>query len=119
MRSQSARSIKLNPVDEENRPRAVDEFESRRVDPNVEERMLRNHIRAERSAAFWLAATTFGMTGLVSGACAGVYLTNAIQESAIPMVRDTLVQGQAMHDAAESVNSRPSLVDDVINPRSE
>jgi hypothetical protein len=111
MRTQNARPVRLTPVDEERGRQVSDLGDAGRMDALFDQNLFRLHVRRERSSAYWFAAAIWGVCGLVIGACLGAYMMYVAQIATIPITRDTLVQGQAMRDAADTVNSRPSLVD--------
>ncbi len=121
MRSQGARGARLTPVDDEPRRTVPDHLEARRYDPHFEEQMLKAQFRRERSAAYWFAASTWGISGLVIGACLGAYMMYVASVATLPMAQDALARGAAMQAARETVDARaPLMTDNPSNPsRSE
>ena len=65
-------------------------------------------IKSERASAYWFAASLWGVTGLVLGALLGGYMMLQAYVGLTRSVRETLVQGQAIQAAQDSVNSRRS-----------
>lgn len=118
MRSQGARGARLTPVDDDTRPRPVaDHLEARRYDPLFEEHMLKAQFRRERSSAYWFAASTWGICGLVIGACLGAYMMYVASVATLPMAQDALARGAAMQAARETVDGRAPLMSDrPVNP---
>lgn len=116
MRPQGARTVRLAPIDDDNRPRPHHDLDVRHVDAGIDERIIRAHIKSERSAAFWMAASIWGVSGLVIGACLGAYMTFALYTGVTPTVRANLLEGAAMDAARDTVNSRPSILHDETNP---
>jgi hypothetical protein len=116
MRTQNARPVKLTPVDEEHRGRLADLGEQGRMDALFDQNLFRMHVRRERSSAYWFAASIWGICGLVIGACMGAYMMYVAYVGITPTVRENLVAGAAINDARDTVNRRPSLVDQATNP---
>ncbi len=120
MRTQNARPVKLTPVDEDSRGRhgVTDLGDHGRLDAVYDQNLFRLHVKRERSSAYWFAASLWGICGLVIGACLGAYLTFSIYTGIAPTVRDNIVAGAAIDEARTTVNNRPSLVDQEVNPSS-
>lgn len=108
MRSKGGRTIKLNPVDDEHQ--ITDHPDRVRMEALMDQKLFLQRIRSERASAYWFAASLWGVTGLVLGALLGGFMIFQAYVGLTPAVRDTLVQGQAIHEATETVNSRPSLL---------
>lgn len=119
MRSRGARTIQVNPVDEEPRaaaPRTVADHPDRgRMEAIMDQKLFWARIKSERSSAYWFAASLWGVGGLVVGALLGGYMILQTYKGLAPTIRETMVQGQAIQAAQESVNSRPSLIDPARN----
>lgn len=114
------KGVEILPVDDHHGGAIQDHPERGRIEALFDQNLFRLQIRRERSAAFWMAASIWGVSGLIIGACLGAYMTFNVYTGVTPTVRDTLVQGQAMREATETVNNRRSLVDDEMNsPPSE
>jgi hypothetical protein len=112
MRNKGSRTISVSPVDDEPRGRQVIDMPERgRIEALFDQNLFRMHIKRERSSAYWFAASVWGVGGLVIGALLGGYMMYQAYVGLTEPVRDTLVQGQAIRAATDSVNSRPSLVD--------
>jgi hypothetical protein len=119
MRSRGARTIQVNPVDDEPRQRAVTDHPDRnRMEAIMDQKLFWQRIKSERASAYWFAASFWGVGGLVVGALLGGYMMFQAYVGLTEPVRDTLVQGQAIQEATQSVNNRPSLVDREVNPQS-
>jgi hypothetical protein len=113
MRSQGGRGARLTPVDDEPRARAITETgPGGRVEALFDQNLFRMHVNRERSSAFWMAASIWGVGGLVIGACLGAYMMFVAYTGMTPTVRDNLMAGAAMDSARETVNARPSLTHD-------
>jgi hypothetical protein len=118
MRSRGSRPIQVNPVEEEPRARQVTDHPDRgRLEAIMDQKLFWQRIRSERSSAYWFAASVWGVGGLVAGALLGGYMMFQAYVGLTEPVRDTLVQGQAIREATQSVNNRPSLVDREVNPQ--
>ena len=104
------RTIKLNPVDDDHQ--ITDHPARAGLEAIMDQKLFHQRIKSERSAAYWFAASLWGVTGLVLGAMLGGFMMFQAYVGLTPPVRDTLVQGQAIRAATDSVNSRaPVLVD--------
>lgn len=104
------RTIKLNPVDGDNQ--VTDHPARANLEAIMDQKLFHQRIRSERASAYWFAASLWGVCGLVLGAMLGGFMMFQAYVGLTPPVRDTLVQGQAIREATESVNSRaPVLVD--------
>jgi hypothetical protein len=119
MRSRGARTIQVTPVEEApSRPQQVTDHPDRnRMEAIMDQKLFWQRIKSERSSAYWFAASVWGVGGLVVGALLGGYMMFQAYVGLTEPVRDTLVQGQAIREATQSVNSRPSLVDREVNPQ--
>lgn len=111
MRSQGSRGARLTPVDDEPRARVMDNPVGGRVEALFDQNLFRMHVNRERSSAFWMAASIWGVGGLVIGACLGAYMMFVAYTGMTPTVRDNLMSGMAIREARETVNARPSLTD--------
>lgn len=119
MRSRGARTIQVNPVDEAPaRQQVTDHPDRNRLEAIMDQKLFWQRIKSERSSAYWFAASVWGVGGLVIGALLGGYMMFQAYVGLTEPVRDTLVQGQAIREATQSVNNRPSLVDREVNPNS-
>jgi len=114
MRAKGPRTIK--PVDDDH---MVHDHPARAgLEALMDQKLFHQRIRSERASAYWFAASLWGVTGLVMGALLGGFMMFNAYVGLTDPVRDTLVQGQAIREATETVNSRPSLVDRETNPQS-
>lgn len=112
MRNKGSRTISVSPVDDEPKGRQVIDMPERgRIEALFDQNLFRMHIKRERSSAYWFAASLWGVGGLVIGAMLGGYMMFQAYVGLTGPVRDTLVQGQVIRAATDSVNNRPSLVD--------
>ncbi len=119
MRSRGARTIQVNPVDEApSRQQVTDHPDRNRLEAIMDQKLFWQRIKSERSSAYWFAASVWGVGGLIIGALLGGYMMFQAYVGLTEPVRDTLVQGQAIREATQSVNNRPSLVDREVNPNS-
>ena len=120
MRSRGARTIQVNPVDAETnspppRQQVTDHPDRNRMEAIMDQKLFWQRIRSERSSAYWFAASLWGVGGMIVGALLGGYMVLQTYTGLTPTVRETLVQGQAIQAAQDSVNSRPSLIDPARN----
>ncbi|MET0181528.1 MAG: hypothetical protein ABW199_01435 [Caulobacterales bacterium] len=106
----SSRGGRLTPVDDE-KHRNVHTLETRAYDVNFEERLLRAQFKRERSSAYWFAASTWGIGGLVIGACLGAYMMYAATVSTLPTAVNAVTQGMAVQEIQRQGQNRPSLLD--------
>ena len=111
MRSQGGRGARLTPVDDEPRARAIQDT-GPRVEALFDQNLFRMHVNRERSSAFWMAASIWGVGGLVIGACLGAYMMFAAYTGMTPTVRDNLMSGISIENARHTVDNRPSLTHD-------
>ncbi|MEJ0058285.1 MAG: hypothetical protein WDM79_01240 [Terricaulis sp.] len=86
-----------------------------RIEALFDQKLFHSQIRRERSAAFWMAASIWGVSGLIIGGCLGAYMTFNIYTGVTPSVRDNLMAGAAMDEARQTVNDRDSLVHDELS----
>jgi len=116
MRSQGGRTVKINPV-EDVRNEVNDRLRGGdgRAEALFDQNLFRMHIQRERAAAFWFAASVWGVSGLVIGACLGAYMMFVAYTGMTPTVRDNITAGMSIENARQTVESRPSLVDDEVN----
>lgn len=112
MRSKGTRTIK--PVDEDHQ--VTDHPARAGLEALMDQKLFHQRIRSERASAYWFAASLWGVTGLVLGALLGGFMMFQAYVGLSDPVRDTLVQGQAIEAARETVNSRPSLLADPEPP---
>lgn len=106
MRAKGPRNIK--PVDEDH---TIHDHPARAgLEALMDQKLFHQRIRSERASAYWFAASLWGVTGLVLGALLGGFMMFQAYVGLTPPVRDTLVQGQAIREATESVNNRPGLL---------
>lgn len=109
MRSRGGRTIKVSPVDEDSH-QVQDHPDRGRIEALMDQNLFRMHIRRERSSAYWFAATLWGVSGLVLGALLGGFMMFQAYVGLTDPVRETLVQGQAIQAAQDSVNGRDPIV---------
>lgn len=114
MRSRGGRTIKVSPVDEDTQ--VQDHPDRGRIEALFDQNLFKMHIRRERSSAYWFAASLWGISGLVLGAILGGFMMFQAYVGLTDPVRETLVQGQAIQAAQDSVNSRPSILNREPNP---
>jgi hypothetical protein len=81
-----------------------------RMEALYDQKLHNAQIRRERSAAFWMAASIWGVSGLVIGSCLGALMMFYAYTGMTPTVRDNLMAGAAMDEARDSVNSRDPLM---------
>jgi len=110
MRKSGGKTIRLNPVDEDHQ---IHDHPARAgLEAIMDQKLFAQRIKSERSAAYWFAASLWGVTGLALGAFMGVFLTILVQTGSVPLIRDNMIAGAAMDEARDSVNNRqPLLVD--------
>jgi len=117
MRSQGGRTVKMSVAEEAQR--GPDISDRGRVEALFDQNLFRLHIQRERSSAFWFAASIWGVSGLLIGACLGAYMMFAAYTGMSPMVRENLIAGAAMDEARTTVNNRDSLVHEEMNGGSD
>lgn len=78
----------------------------------MDQKLFAQRIKSERSAAYWFAASLWGVTGLALGAFMGVFLTILVQTGSVPLIRDNIIAGAAMDQARDSVNNRDPILRD-------
>ncbi len=115
MRSKGGRTIKLSPVDEDHQ--VTDHPDRGRLEALMDQKLFHQRIRSERASAYWFAASLWGVTGLVLGALLGGFMMFQAYVGLSDPVRETLVQGQAIQAAQDSVNRRDPLLSDQNEPQ--
>lgn len=112
MRSRGTRKMDLAPVDDDGRGHLVHDHPNReRLEALFDQNLFQTQIRRERSAAFWMAASIWGVSGLIIGGCMGAMMMFYAYTGMTPTVVNNLMAGAAMDEARDTVNNRPSLVD--------
>ena len=110
MRSKGGKTIRLNPVDEDDH---VQDHPARAgLEAIMDQKLFAQRIKSERSAAYWFAASLWGMSGLVIGACFGAIMALFIQTGSIDIWRQNYIAGAASREAIDTVNNRESLLSD-------
>ncbi len=118
MRGQNARgSTPLAPVDED-KSRNVHTLQTRAYDPHLEEKLLRAQFQRERSSAYWFAASTWGIAGLIIGACMGAYMMYVATVATLPTAVTAVTQGMAVQEIQRQGENRPNLLDQSGPPAS-
>lgn len=116
MRStKGGKTIRLNPVDEE--AHITDHPARANLEAIMDQKLFAQRIKSERSAAYWFAATLWGVTGLALGAIMGVLLTMVVMNGSAPFIRDNIIAGTAIDEARDSVNSRDGMLRDPAESR--
>jgi hypothetical protein len=106
----SGKTIRLNPVDEDHQ---VHDHPARaNLEAIMDQKLFAQRIKSERSAAYWFAASLWGVTGLALGAFMGVFLTIMVQTGSVPLIRDNMIAGAAMDQARDTVNNRDPILRD-------
>ena len=103
----SGKTIRLNPVDDDH---VTDHPARAGLEAIMDQKLFAQRIKSERSAAYWFAASLWGVTGLALGAFLGVFLTIMVQTGSMPLIRDNMIAGAAMDQARDSVNNRDSIL---------
>lgn len=117
MRSKGGRTIKLSPVDEESQ--VTDHPARANLEALMDQKLFLQRIKSERSAAYWFAASLWGVTGLALGAILGVFLTMMVQTGSTPLIRDNIIAGTAIDAARDSVNSHSPVLRDPAQPQQQ
>jgi hypothetical protein len=110
MRGKGGKTIRLTPVEEDTQ--ITDHPARANLEALMDKKLFDQRIKSERSAAYWFAASLWGVTGLAMGAFLGVFLTMAVQTGSVPFIRDNIIAGAAIEDARNTVNDRDSLLRD-------
>jgi hypothetical protein len=98
MRPQNARGgARLAPVEDDPKSRNVHTLETRAYDPLFEERLLKAQFARERSSAYWFAASTWGIAGLVAGACGGAYMMYVASVATLPVAQEAVARGMQLN----------------------
>lgn len=115
MRSKGGKTIRLNPVDEDHQ--VTDHPARAGLEAIMDQKLFAQRIKSERAAAYWFAASLWGVTGLALGAMLGVFLTILVQTGSVPLIRDNMIAGAAMDEARDSVNNRDPVLRDPAQDR--
>ncbi len=111
MRSKGGKTIRINPVDDDDLQ--VHDHPARAgLEALMDQKLFAQRIKSERASAYWFAASLWGMTGLVMGACLGAIMALFIQTGSVDTWRDNFIAGAAMDEARDTVNNRESLLND-------
>ena len=103
----SGKTIRLNPVDDDH---VTDHPARAGLEAIMDQKLFAQRIKSERSAAYWFAASLWGVTGLALGAFMGVFLTIMVQTGSVPLIRDNMIAGAAMDQARDTVNNRDPIL---------
>lgn len=104
----TSRNTRLAPVEaDEVRIRPIDGAERREM--LLEERILRSQIARERAAAYWFAATKWGIAGLVAGICIGGYIMYVASVATLPLAQDALARGAAINAAQNQLEDAAGI----------
>lgn len=110
MRSKGGRTIKLNPVDDD--PQITDHPARANLEAIMDQKLFAQRIKSERSAAYWFAASMWGVTGLVMGGILGAYMMFVAMDSSLPLASEAVTRGMAVEQARQSSDQRQSLLRD-------
>ena len=100
--------VTVNPVREDSH--VTDHPARAGLEAIMDQKLFHQRIKSERSAAYWFAASLWGVTGLVLGGLLGVFLTLMVQTGSVPLIRDNIVAGTAIRAAQDTVNSREPVL---------
>jgi hypothetical protein len=110
MRKGGGKTIRLNPVDEDHQ---VHDHPARaNLEAIMDQKLFAQRIKSERSAAYWFAASLWGVTGLVLGAILGAYMMYVAIDSSLPLASEAVTRGIAVENARQSVDNRAPLLSD-------
>ncbi|HVV31938.1 MAG TPA: hypothetical protein VHC73_01820 [Vitreimonas sp.] len=109
MANNRGRTIKLNPVDD---GLVTDHPARANLEAIMDQKLFHQRIRSERSSAYWFAASLWGVAGLVLGGLLGAYMMYVAMDSSLPLASEAVTRGMAVEQARQSVNNRPSLLND-------
>ena len=110
MRSKGGRTIKLNPVDDDHQ--VTDHPARANLEALMDQKLFAQRIKSERSAAYWFAASLWGVTGLAIGAFLGVFITLTVLDQSEGRIRDNIVSGFAIDAARDTVDGRDPVLRD-------
>jgi hypothetical protein len=106
-RAKAGVAAKISAVDEsyrrapapiEQQQDAVYAYERSRAEI-LDEKVWKARIRSERSAAYWFAASKWGMVGLIFGMVLGGMGMYIASNAAIPMAQDAMTRAAAINGA--------------------
>ncbi len=106
------RTVNITPVDESPRARVVHDLNERggaRMEALFDQNMFQMHIRRERSSAYWFAASLWGVTGVVIGACLGALLMYQANVATIRMTQEALERQMVINQATRQSDEHPTL----------
>ena len=115
MRSKGGKTIRLNPVDEDHQ--VTDHPARANLEALMDQKLFAQRIRSERSAAYWFAASLWGVSGLVMGAILGAYMMFMAMDSALPLASEAVTRGIAVENARNSVDNRDPILNDPARPQ--
>ena len=115
MRSKGGKTIRLNPVDEDHQ--VTDHPARANLEALMDQKLFAQRIRSERSAAYWFAASLWGVSGLVMGAILGAYMMFMAMDSALPLASEAVTRGIAVENARNSVDNRDPILTDPARPQ--
>jgi len=106
-------------VEDDAKARNVHTLETRAYDPMFEERLLRAQFARERSSAYWFAASTWGIAGLVAGACGGAYMMYVASVATLPVAQEAVARGMQLRDLQTQAAQTNLLEQQAPTPASE
>jgi hypothetical protein len=83
----------------------------------MDQKLFHQRIKSERSAAYWFAASIWGVTGLVLGGILGAFMMYTAMDSSLPLASEAVTRGMAVEQARRSVDNRPGLLPSNNNPQ--
>jgi hypothetical protein len=111
----SGKTIRLNPVDDDHQ---VHDHPARAgLEAIMDQKLFAQRIRSERAAAYWFAASLWGVTGLVLGGILGAYMMFVATQSSLPLASEAVSRGMAVEQARDRVDDRDPLLRDPAEQR--
>ena len=104
----SGKTIRLNPVDDDHH--VTDHPARAGLEAIMDQKLFAQRIKSERASAYWFAASTWGIAGLVIGACAGAYMMYVASVATLPVAQDAIPRGMAMQEIQRQSDGRPGLL---------
>ncbi|MGD9814378.1 MAG: hypothetical protein AB7Q23_04665 [Hyphomonadaceae bacterium] len=110
MRSKGGKTIRLGADHDDHQ--VTDHPARAGLEALMDQKLFAQRIRSERSAAYWFAASLWGVSGLVLGGLLGAYMMFVAMDSSLPLASEAVTRGMAVEQARQSVDENQNRLRD-------
>jgi hypothetical protein len=113
MRKTSGKTIRLSSADDQ----VTDHPARAGLEALMDQKLFAQRIKSERASAYWMAASLWGVAGLIIGAVLGAYMMYVAMGSSLPIASEAVSRGMAVERAVRNNEDRePALRDSQQQP---